>query len=91
MENQHIAEFLGISHSDAPLPALIYDGHLTSVNDFLKRHPLERDVHVNRIIQEVIEGLIYLHKRDMVHMELTSDTVTVSAEKPSQVKHAIYL
>ncbi|XP_061187111.1 uncharacterized protein LOC133195273 [Saccostrea echinata] len=81
LQNQHVAEFLGISHSDAPIPALIYDGHLTSVNDYLKHNPLERDVHAKRIIYEVVEGLIYLHERDMVHMELTSNTVTVSREK----------
>ncbi|XP_062611407.1 uncharacterized protein LOC134273229 [Saccostrea cucullata] len=81
LQNQHVAEFLGISHSDAPTPALIYDGHLTSVNDYLKHHPLERDVQVKRILHEVVEGMVYLHERDMVHMELTSSTVKVSKEK----------
>ena len=61
---------------DAATPAHIYSGHLISLRRYAwqKRERCDFD----KVILDTLAGLRYLHSKDLVHMELTQDTLTVS-------------
>lgn len=75
-EGLPIAEFLGIHHTDAQTPSYIYDGHLQNLQKFLHGQTFPLD-HVPKILSEIANGFAYLHMKGLVHMEVSTDTVTV--------------
>ncbi|KAK3610632.1 hypothetical protein CHS0354_009096 [Potamilus streckersoni] len=84
VEHMYLAEFLGIHHTDAPTPAFIYEGRYQSLRQYLTF--LSDDKCLNdstcqqrlTILLKVAIALDYLEAKNMVHMELTSDTITVT-------------
>ncbi|KAK3101314.1 hypothetical protein FSP39_002628 [Pinctada imbricata] len=78
MDHVRAARFLGIKHSDSPLPALIFDEHIKSLRRYKMSTFARLEVEIPRILNEVLEGIEYLHSKKMVHMELSVNTVTVN-------------
>lgn len=72
-----MAEFLGVHHSDSPIQAFVYDNHLKSLRQFIKSGFGSLKEDVPRIVNEVANGIEYLHRKKMVHMELNTNTITV--------------
>jgi len=77
LNHQHLAKFIGIHHSDAPPPVIIFEGILQSVSDRRARSPDTIKAETFNIIEQTLQGLTYMHKKGMVHMELCLETVTV--------------
>ena len=78
IQHEHVAEFMGIHHSDSPTPAFVYCDHLKSVKRFLRSTLAAVDDMVANIVCQTVKGLEYLHRKKMVHMELNTNTITVS-------------
>ncbi|XP_052780092.1 uncharacterized protein LOC128217184 isoform X2 [Mya arenaria] len=72
----HIAEFLGIHHTDAETPAYIYDGRLIPLARYMMKTscPYTR---MPRIFESIARGLNHIHLKGLVHMEVSCETVTV--------------
>ncbi|XP_060075714.1 uncharacterized protein LOC132555384 [Ylistrum balloti] len=75
----HIAKLLGIHYSDVPPPVSLFLGSLGSLNNSRKQDPTGFITDIPRILQEVAVGVNYLHRVQMVHMELSIGTVTVDS------------
>lgn len=73
----YLADFLGIHHTDAVTPAYIFNGHLQPVQVYVASSG-SKTSQLQRLFRQIADGLHYLHSKGMVHMELTSSTVTVS-------------
>ncbi|XP_033744462.1 uncharacterized protein LOC117330354 [Pecten maximus] len=73
----HIAKLLGIHYSDAPPPVSLFLGNLESISCARKRDQAGFTADIPRILEEVAIGVNYLHCVQMVHMELSVNTVTV--------------
>ncbi|KAL3853538.1 hypothetical protein ACJMK2_017073 [Sinanodonta woodiana] len=84
VEHMYLAEFLGIHHTDAPTPAFIYEGRYQSLRQYLtflaNEECMKRSTGQQRltILLKVAIALDYLEAKNMVHMELTKDTITVT-------------
>lgn len=72
-----MAKFLGIHHSDAVIPAFIYMDHMRSLKVYKNSTFLKLQDEIPRILEEVVEGIEYLHSKKLVHMELNTNTITV--------------
>lgn len=68
---------MGIHHSDSPIPAFIYMDHMRSLKVYKNSTFLKMAEEVPRILEEVVQGIDYLHSKKLVHMELNSNTITV--------------
>ncbi|XP_060075715.1 uncharacterized protein LOC132555385 [Ylistrum balloti] len=68
----------GIHYSDAPPPVFIFQDHLYTVSEYLPKWPGHSKYNKLTVIKQTMDGLAYLHKHRLVHMELCLDTVTVS-------------
>lgn len=75
--NTNVAEFLGIHNAEALTPAFVFNGDLKSVRKSLSGFCNRKEC-VPEILTGTACGLEYLHKKGLVHMELTQDTITVS-------------
>lgn len=80
LQHPHVAKFLGIHHSDSPIPAFIYMDHMRSLKVYKNSTFLKMAEEVPRILEEVVQGIDYLHSKKLVHMELNSNTITVDFE-----------
>ena len=86
ISDPHLAEFLGIHHTDTPTPAFVYDGSYWSLRRYIIETTSSRNDGKSEestkssvsSLEETASGLDYLHNKRMVHMELTQDTVTVT-------------
>ncbi|KAL3853539.1 hypothetical protein ACJMK2_017074 [Sinanodonta woodiana] len=82
MSNPHLAEFLGIHHTDAPTPAFVYDGSYWSLRRYVTESLTDKQEERIRssliILDKIASALDYLHNKKMVHMELTQDTITLT-------------
>lgn len=75
----YIAEFLGIYQTpDTETPAQLYNGRLVSVRRYVQENRNKYDA--DKLLLDSLAGLRYLHTKELVHMELTQDTLTVNAE-----------
>ncbi|XP_033744463.1 uncharacterized protein LOC117330355 [Pecten maximus] len=74
----------GIHYSDAPPPVFIFQDHLYTLSEHLPKWPRRSKFNKLTVTTQILEGLCYLHKHRLVHMELCLDTVTVS--KDGEVK-----
>lgn len=73
----YLAEFLGIHHTEAVTPAYIFDGHLQPLHKIVADDSYRKS-HFQLLFSQIADGLNYLHSKGMVHMELTSSTITVT-------------
>ncbi|KAJ8301061.1 hypothetical protein KUTeg_020048 [Tegillarca granosa] len=80
LHHEHVAEFLGVHHSDSPIQAFVYDNHLKSLRQFIKSGFSRLKQDLPRIVNEVANGIEYLHRKKMVHMELNTNTITVTSD-----------
>ncbi|KAL4226200.1 hypothetical protein ACF0H5_014186 [Mactra antiquata] len=76
-QDVYLANFLGIHHTDASTPAYIFDGMLQPLSRYWRRCS-NQSKELLRLLYEITEGIAYIHTKGLVHMELTSSTVTVS-------------
>lgn len=72
-----IAEFLGIHHANAEIPSFVFDEELLSLQAYMQRN-FDTKTSVRQIILEIAQGVAYIHSKTLVHMELTTTTVTVN-------------
>ncbi|XP_061187110.1 uncharacterized protein LOC133195272 [Saccostrea echinata] len=77
LDHPCVAKFLGIHHSDSPIPAFVYMDHLRSLKIYKELCFCNLRVEIPRILEEVVQGLEYLHNQKLVHMELCQNTITV--------------
>lgn len=82
-----VAEFLGIHDAEMATPAFVYAGSLRSVRRFLNGFCSRREC-VPEILEDTANALEYLHKKGLVHMELTQDTLTVDDAGRVQISGA---
>ncbi|XP_052251008.1 uncharacterized protein LOC127858131 isoform X2 [Dreissena polymorpha] len=75
--DSHLAEFLGIHHTDAIIPAYIFDQRLVSLSKFLNNYD-KPDDYVHKVLLETANGLLNLHSMGLVHMEISQHTITVT-------------
>ncbi|XP_033744459.1 uncharacterized protein LOC117330352 [Pecten maximus] len=80
LDHGSIAKFLGIHHSDSPAPAFVYDNHLKSVKRYLRSTLANVKHETERIVHQTASGLEYLHRKNLVHMELNTQTITVDPD-----------
>jgi hypothetical protein len=59
----------------------LFLGDLTSARRFLCKAFHEPRESVPRLLEGVLQGLAYLHRERLVHMELTLDTIMVRKRK----------
>ncbi|KAK3610631.1 hypothetical protein CHS0354_009095 [Potamilus streckersoni] len=81
VENIFLANFWGIHHTNAPTPAFIYDGRYQSLGrclTFLAAGHNEGGAQRMDIMLNVVRALDYLENKNLVHMELTRETITVT-------------
>ena len=71
-----MAELIGIQHSN-PTPAFVFRGNLKPLGHYLKGRLVKITEVIPRILQEILQGLEYIHRKKMVHMELNLNTLTV--------------
>jgi len=84
-EGAPLAEFLGIHHTDAQTPSYIYDGHLVTLHRYLHNSQTNTACQIPLVLSELVCGLAYLHTKGLVHMEISTDTVTVSGHISIQI------
>ncbi|XP_062582798.1 serine/threonine-protein kinase Nek7-like [Saccostrea cucullata] len=77
LDHPCVAKFLGIHHSDSPIPAFVYMDHLRSLKIYRESTFCNLRVEIPRFLEEVVYGLEYLHSKKLVHMELCQNTITV--------------
>lgn len=82
LENSHVAEFLGLQHSDAYLPAMVYKQHLYTLQRHLEKGNGKLDI--ASVLFDISCGLEYIHSNGLVHMELNSNTIMV--DKQGRIK-----
>ncbi|XP_021369321.1 uncharacterized protein LOC110460623 isoform X2 [Mizuhopecten yessoensis] len=80
LDHESVARFLGIHHSDSPSPAFVYDYHLKSVKRYLRSTLANIKQETERIVSQTASGLEYLHRKNLVHMELNTQTITVDPD-----------
>ncbi|XP_060075728.1 uncharacterized protein LOC132555397 [Ylistrum balloti] len=80
LEHDSVAKFLGVHHSDSPSPAFVYDNHLKSVKRYLRSTLANIREETERIVYQTASGLEYLHRKNLVHMELNTQTITVDPD-----------
>ncbi|KAK3102837.1 hypothetical protein FSP39_014308 [Pinctada imbricata] len=81
LKHENIADFLGIHNMGNAVPAFIYDdsatGRMKTLYQFFKYSKPVKDV-VPEILEQTVKGIDYLHRRNLVHMELNIYTVTIN-------------
>ncbi|XP_069141445.1 uncharacterized protein [Argopecten irradians] len=70
----------GIHYSDAPPPIFVFQDHLYTLSERLSNWPRRSQSNKLTVVKQISDGLCYLHKHRLVHMELCLDTVTVSGD-----------
>lgn len=70
----------GIHYSDAPPPIFVFQDHLYTLSERLSNWPRRSQSNKLTVVKQITDGLCYLHKHRLVHMELCLDTVTVSGD-----------
>ncbi|OWF42783.1 uncharacterized protein LOC110460595 [Mizuhopecten yessoensis] len=80
LNEKTMAVLEGIHYSDAPPPVFIFQDHLYTLAERLPCWPSSTKCNKLTVIKQIIDGLCYLHKHKLVHMELCLDTVTVSRD-----------
>ena len=71
--------FIGVTHVDKR-NAFVFGEQLTSARRYLKRGLVSKRDAVPKLLTELVEGLSRIHQQQLVHMELTEDTVMVGIE-----------
>ncbi|XP_061187855.1 uncharacterized protein LOC133195894 [Saccostrea echinata] len=77
LKHNHVAEFLGLHRVNAGFPTLIYKDRMKTIHEYFKSKSKDTAKERVKIFQETVKGLEYLHRRNLVHMELNTHTVTV--------------
>ena len=85
LHHESVVRFLGIISTDTPqLPPVITEHRLVSLRDRLntisRRASLpmiNKDV-LPTILHSIVSGLVYIHSKNLVHPEVSLDSVTVS-------------
>lgn len=77
LKHENVAELLGIQNSSHPTPAFVFSGNLTPLGRYLKNRLVRIKEDIPRILDEILVGLEYIHRKKMVHMELNLNTITI--------------
>ena len=79
LNHSSVCPFIGMTHVDKR-NAFVFGEQLTSARRYLKRGFVSKRDVVPKLLTELVEGLSYIHQEQLVHMELTEDTVMVGIE-----------
>ena len=89
LRHPHIVQFLGIWQlPGSSLPALVTELMDTSLHKFLVDPVMKDEVpmsHKKSILEDVIKGLIYLHKKGIVHRDLTANNVLLTSSLVAKI------
>ncbi|XP_062611406.1 uncharacterized protein LOC134273227 [Saccostrea cucullata] len=77
LKHSHVAEFLGLHRVHSGFPTLIYKNRMKTLHEYFKSRSKDSAKERMKVFQETVKGLEYLHRRNLVHMELNTHTVTV--------------
>lgn len=81
LRSPSLAPFLGMSRvEDCGGAVFLFLGDMMSARRYLSKAFHEPRESVPRLLEGVLQGLVYLHRERLVHMELTLDTVMVCLE-----------
>ncbi|KAL5014168.1 hypothetical protein ScPMuIL_008438 [Solemya velum] len=76
LKHPNVASFMGIFQSDA----FVFSGHLKSLRIFITTTFRKLRDEIPRLLSQTAEALGYVHKKNLVHMELSPGTITVDDE-----------
>ena len=90
LRHPNIVQFLGIWQSvpESSLPALVTELMDTSLHKFLVDPAMKGAVPMSykkSILEDVTKGLIYLHKKGIVHRDLTANNVLLTSSLVAKI------
>lgn len=89
LRHPNIVQFLGICEiSESSLPALVTEMMHSNLHDFLENPNLKDAIplpHKKSILEDVSKGLIYLHKENIVHRDLTAKNVLLTSSLVAKI------
>ena len=89
LRHPNITQFLGICQlPDSSLPALVTELMHSNLHEFLINPGLKEAIPLSykkSILEDVTKGLIYLHKKEVVHRDLTAKNVLLTTSLVAKI------
>ena len=89
LRHPNITQFLGVCElEESSLPVLVMELMHSNLHEFLSKSDMRNIIPLSRkksILEDVARGLLYLHKKDIAHRDLTAKNVLLTSSLVAKI------